>query len=71
MTYNTKPIKFVLARQRRNNHTWYNVAMQYNGNTFILKEYSKSKSRALEYVRMMRAGIYKNIPNIPLESLNV
>jgi hypothetical protein len=33
--------------------------MEYNGELTILKTYSKSKKRAMEYLRKLRVGSYK------------
>jgi len=62
--YSPKPINFNITVNRNEGHTWYFVDMQYNGNTYRLKEYSKSKKRAMDFIRKIRTGSYKQIPLI-------
>jgi len=66
--YTPKPIKFSIVRQKKDNYNWYSVAMEHNGNFYILKEYSKSKARAMDYIRKIRTGSYKTIPTQSLEN---
>ena len=67
--YTPKPVNFSIVRQKKDNYNWYSVAMEHNGNYYILKEYSKSKARALEYIRKIRTGSYKSIPTQTLENV--
>ena len=64
-----KPINFSIVRQKKDNYNWYSVAMEHNGNFYILKEYSKSKARAMDYIRKIRTGSYKTIPTQSLENV--
>jgi hypothetical protein len=81
--YTPKPVNFSIVRQKKDNkvsqkkdnykwysvaHNWYSVVMEHNGNYYILKEYSKSKARAMEYIRKIRTGSYKTIPTQSLEN---
>jgi len=66
--YTPKPINFSIVRQKKDNYNWYSVAMEHNGNFYILKEYSKSKARAMDYIRKIRTGSYKTIPTQSLEN---
>jgi hypothetical protein len=56
-----KPINISISTRRWYNpdQTQYVISMEYNGEHTILKTYSKSKKRAMEYLRKLRTGSYK------------
>jgi hypothetical protein len=61
--YTPKPINISIwtnrIPDREKSHTEYVISMEYNGEHTILKTYSKSKKRAMEYLRKLRTGSYK------------
>jgi hypothetical protein len=60
--YTPKPINISIWTNRYyhpTTYTEYVISMEYNGEHKILKTYSKSKKRALEYLRKLRTGSYK------------
>ena len=61
--YTPKPINISIWTNRipdpERSYTEYVISMEYNGEHKILKTYSKSKKRAMEYLRKLRTGSYK------------
>lgn len=60
--YTPKPINISVWTNRityPTSYTEYNIYMSYNGEDIHLKSYSKSKKRAMEYIRKLRIGSYK------------